>query len=879
MTIFALKKYQTQTLALLRSYLERARTIGAKPAFDDMDKPGVPNQRPYRSLPGLTTVPYVCLRLPTGGGKTLLSAHTVKVAADAYLEREYPLVLWLVPTNTIRSQTLETLKKSGNPNYETLSAAFDGRFQVVDIADFAQILPADLKTRACVVVGTMQTLRVSNTEGRKVYAHSENLEQHFAGLPTNTPGMERFEEGENKGQIKFSFRNLLALHRPLVIVDEAHNNTSSLSVEVLQRINAACVVEFTATPADDSNILHNVSATELKAEEMIKLPIRLTPHTNWEDAVRDSVLTRQRLQDIAIKDTAYIRPIVLFQAEEKGKEITKEVLLKHLVEQEKISREKIAVVTGDQKELDGINLFSPDCKIDFVVTVEALKEGWDCSFAYVFCSVATVHSKKDVEQILGRVLRMPYATRRAEPELKELNRAYAHVSRTSWPNAVQLLHDRLVDMGFEENEADRFIETQPNLDFGTNGTGPLFLETPQPTIIDLADDLASFTPLPEEESTVAIVKTEHGTRVTLTGNVTDETIKRLIGAASSDEVRRNLEIEARRHAAVWKSLTSPAERRVPFIVPQLCFIFDGELELADKEAFLDVGGWRLLDYSAELSEVDFKLTETGVQWEIDLSDEGKITEKAVGKAEQYDLDLIDIGWTEQQLCSWLERKVRQQDVTQPVLLEFVRRALAYLVEKRALPVTVLVRWKFVLAKVLAVKISQHRQKAADQRYQETLFSPQASVETSFNFHFDFKPTEYAPHWNYLGHPYQFDKHYYAAVGELKNKGEEYECAKALDMIGNVKHWVRNLDRRGFWLPLAERKFYPDFVAELEDGRILVVEHKGEIYATNDDSKEKCNVGALWEEKSGGKALFLMTVLEKGKPSLHDQVRSKIESSN
>ena len=87
---------------------------------------------------------------------------------------------------------------------------------------------------------------------------------------------------------------------------------------MLQRVNAACVVEFTATPADDSNVLHNVSATELKAEEMIKLPIRLTEHKSWEDAVRDSILTRQRLHDVAAKDADYIRPIILFQAEEKG---------------------------------------------------------------------------------------------------------------------------------------------------------------------------------------------------------------------------------------------------------------------------------------------------------------------------------------------------------------------------------------------------------------------------------------------------------------------------------------------------------------------------------------------------------------------------------
>ncbi len=114
-----------------------------------MDKVGVREPRAYRPLEGLGTVPYVCLRLTTGGGKTLLSAHAVKIAADAYLEREFPLVLWLVPTNTIRAQTLETLKKPGNPNYETLRYAFDGRVRVFDIADFVQITPADLQTQAC----------------------------------------------------------------------------------------------------------------------------------------------------------------------------------------------------------------------------------------------------------------------------------------------------------------------------------------------------------------------------------------------------------------------------------------------------------------------------------------------------------------------------------------------------------------------------------------------------------------------------------------------------------------------------------------------------------------------------------------------------------
>jgi type III restriction enzyme len=161
------------------------------------------------------------------------------------------------------------------------------------------------------------------------------------------------------------------------------------------------------------------------------------------------------------------------------------------------------------------------------------------------------------------------------------------------------------------------------------------------------------------------------------------------------------------------------------------------------------------------------------------------------------------------------------------------------------------------------------------RYQKILFGPEAAVETSLKFEFNFTPDGYAPHWSYAEYPYQFQKHYYAPIGELNNKGEEYECAVALDRTGKIKHWVRNLERRGFWLPLAKTKFYLDFVAELTDGRILAVEHKGKVYATNDDSKEKCNIGDLREEKSDGKALFLMTVIEKGKPGLFEQIVAKI----
>ena len=296
---------------------------------------------------------------------------------------------------------------------------------------------------------------MEETEGRKVYEHDENLEPHFSKIPPNSEGMECDKQS---GKINYSFANLLHYHRPLLIIDEAHNAKSDLSVEVIKRVNASCVIEYTATPAANSNIIHSVSAAELKAEQMIKLPIILSAdHASWQHAITASIQTRQKLEEIAAKDKDYIRPIILFQAENKGQEITVEVIEKYLTESEGIDRSEIAIATGEQRELDSINLFDPTCKIRYVITVQALKEGWDCSFAYVLCSVANTKSATSVEQLLGRVLRMPYAQSRTQ---QELNKAYAHVSTQSWAHAVTQLHDRLVSMGFEAQEAEEYIYAQ-----------------------------------------------------------------------------------------------------------------------------------------------------------------------------------------------------------------------------------------------------------------------------------------------------------------------------------------------------------------------------------------------------------------------------------
>ena len=469
-----LKQYQTDTLSILQRFFEEARVAGPKNAYetitsepehaDRLGRYGGSYTTPLEDLP---EVPYVCLRLPTGGGKTILAAHAVQVARDAWIEKGYPPVLWLVPTNTIRLQTAQALNNPLHPYRQALDEKFNGRVRVFDISDFTHIRPQDLRDYCCIVVGTIQTLRVTNTEGRRVYAHNEDMEPHFSMLLQAIPGLEELDGGG----VKFSFANLMHLHRPLMIVDEAHNAVTGLTREMQTRLNPCAIVEFSAPPRSNSNTLYSVTAQELKSEEMIKLPIMLSENDTWQNAVNGAVARRAELAEVARNDASYLRPIVLFQAQSKNREVNVEALKKHLLDIERVPEKSIAVATGDQRELDGIDLFDPECPIEYVITVEALKEGWDCSFAYVFCSVSRIQSAQNVEQLFGRVLRMPYAKRR---QSAALNKAYAYVSEPSFGDAARALVDKLVNMGFEEEEALDNIQSEIPGFSGFNTDGGLF---------------------------------------------------------------------------------------------------------------------------------------------------------------------------------------------------------------------------------------------------------------------------------------------------------------------------------------------------------------------------------------------------------------------
>lgn len=502
-----------------------------------------------------------------------------------------------------------------------------------------------------------------------------------------------------------------------------------------------------------------------------------------------------------------------------------------------------------------------------MITVEALKEGWDCSFAYVFCSVQRIQSATDAEQLLGRVLRMPYAKRRAaEP----LNRAYAHVSEASFGAAASGLADKLVAMGFEEDEAKDAIEpAQGHLD----ETG-LFAqrEKPKPVfrhMVSATPDALSALQAAAAKGGVSVTETGDGKiEIAVTGRVAPD-IETAITTAIPALQRQSFAEAVRKYRVDIKDQLSPAEQGEAFVVPRLVTEIQGTFEFADTDVFMEFHDWQLANHPARLDEGAFAIRDTARSFEIDV-DGNRVTYQFADEAEQLALDVYVEGWTPQNLVLWLDRQLRQPDVHQSDLLKWLTDCIGHLVGPRKLSIPALMRTKFILARKLNERIGAARAAERSKLYQRYLFAPEATVDISFDNGFSFRDGMYADQkrHRYTGR-FRLAKHFLGADAvpafDGTEAGEEFQCAQALDSLPQVKFWIRNVARhpQSFWLPTASDKFYPDFVALLNDERFFVVEYKGALLAGAgvDDTNEKRAIGRLWESRSAGRAVFLVVERE------------------
>ena len=881
------KNYQQQVLDSVQAYFEACQAQGsASIAYMSTTEALWGRANAYHPLAGFEPeMPYFCLRVPTGGGKTWLAAKSVNLVNTHLLRSTHSVILWLVPSKPIREQTLKALKDAEHPYHAALREA--GRVVVMDLDEAKSITRATLDTNTVVIVTTRQAFQVEDEECRKVYQSNGALMHHFEHLSAEQRA-ELLTDGEGAERTTpSSLANVLRLRRPFVVVDEAHNNRTELAFEMLARLRPAGILELTATPDTEhtpSNVLHSVSAAELKAEEMIKLPVLLETQPDWQQCLADAIARRDALQGLATTEYRaggpYLRPLVLIQSQPRS--ATHETLdfdrvREELINNHGIPAEEIVVATGDERGLDRIatdyalGISDPRCPVKFIITQKALAEGWDCPFAYILVSLASLSSSTAVEQLLGRVLRQPNAQHLSNPAL---NRSYAFVASHNFAETANALRDRLVaGAGFERKEVAEFIAA------GRSDQGRLDLEG-HPGRITMHPVAVVLPEKPDLKATSKGLRNKvqwdaKRNTLTLHAPLTEEEAQSLAATVTTPAAAQAITQAAEEsRTTALEFFQTPAELGVRFQVPQLALNVQGELQLFDDPEVLEYP-WDLSRYDAGPQAGDWAAL--GAAWRV--ADSGEIDiDAGTGKVRSRFLPELqrDLGlayqpehWDDVRLATWLCQNIFEPSLTHASKRAFVAAWVGDLLTREDFSLARANQQKFEIRKLIEARIRALRKEAIKQAYQQALFAEDAAsrVAVSDDFAFTFHPQAYAPSKDYDGRfgSFDFRKHYYGRIGDF-DSNEEFQCACQLDMLaqkGQILFWVRNLVRRegsSFFLQKANDRFYPDFLCQLPGegatpGPILAVEYKGaDRWAAAQDDRL---IGGLWAKLSEGRCRFVM----------------------
>lgn len=888
MTPISLKTYQQTALDTLAAFARAARVKGPVSAFSELAG------RPWHAGAFGDDLPCVCLRIPTGGGKTVLAAHAVPLLAREWAAVDAPVAVWLVPSDAIRQQTLKALQTPGHPYRAALADAYGEGLRVCVLEDVAQIAPPEWGRNAIVVVASIQSFRIEDAGQRNVYSFSESFEPHFRGVDERALGRLRElpdalvtheDVGRDTtgvlagfaGQPRWSLANWLALHQPFLIVDEAHTAKTDKSFTALQRLNPSFILELTATPiAAKTNVLYHVSAQELAAEDMIKLPIVLAEHPEgWPAAVFGAVQTQRKLEAEALKDEAagagYVRPIVLFQAQNAGEEMPPEKLRDYLVDELKLPVHQVVVATGKERGLDDIPLAARDCPVRYVITIQALREGWDCPFAYVLCSLQKLSSATAVEQLLGRVLRMPYAARRGR---EALNRAYAHVCAAEFSQAAHALADRLIEhMGFEALDVASMIAPPSCLplwdnDLEKNQAPAPIQQAPIATNFEAITASPELLALPGVQQR-AIAGVQH---VVVTGHIGQDTEALLLAQVRGAKKQEQVREQVAQHNALVAAQAAPASRGRPFApLPRLAYRTGAQAPLwpLEREAVLEELELDLLQPQA-VQLPGFHAAQEAELFEIGMQN-ARVTLRHADSA-QMAMDLTTSSIDAPTLVGWLDQLLFKAPdlagLTQGERRAYLAAVVNHQLHTCGVPLVVLAQARFRLARDIESQVAQLRQTAAQRTFrQKVLAQGDGSawlVEPDWAHPHVFEPGRYpVPVASRYSGRYQFGKHYFPVLADLKDGGQEFQCAQLIDRHPKVRHWVRNLDTApcGFGLPTSRGRFYADFVAELVDGRVALLEFKGAHLLNDPYEIEKRQVGELWARTSGARAVFGWLTIE------------------
>ena len=851
-----LKNYQIQVIRDLERFLElliEKQSISSAYSTLWNEKGvnvGIDGMPPYKTE--LAGVPQVCFKVPTGGGKTFLAANSIKPIFDSMPHIHPKAVVWLVPSDAILTQTYRTLTDKNHDYRKKIDVDFGNK---VEIYSKQQLLngqnfnPTSVSDNLSVFVLSYDSFRTSKKDGRKAYQENGSL-LPFVRFKQDSGSL--LEDTDETALIQV-IRKL----NPVVIVDESHHATSKLSKEMLQNFNPSFVLDLTATPKNGSNIISFVDARQLKAENMVKLPVIVYNRKSQEDVFVSAISLRRKLENEAVEEQKnggrYIRPIVLFQAQPRtNDDSTTYDKIKHTLIDMGIPESEIAIKTADRDELKNIDLSSHDCSIRYIITVNALKEGWDCPFAYILATVANRTSSIDVEQILGRILRLPN-TRKNEREV--LNLSYVITSSNAFYATLDKVVAGLNAAGFTSKDyrIDDYVEQDTEFPVEQAGN----IQTELKLDNDVTDDTNNVS---DEIDSLNV----DFVREQISPFVNNENMESQSQSKVNDAVTDMLDHAKTQNELYWQDFEKTEEylpvppevgnKMKHYKINQLYASEAGQLEI--PQFMIETGrslfsehehqvltkenlyaGFSLLDKD---TVIDFDSIDSEIA-RIDIDDSDALPK--AWKLQGFDSQNVKQWFDEQpsdrkmRLCKdMIIKKLSKNNAINDRDLEvYVDRIIQNLTEDQ---LTDMEQTPGIYVLKINKKVNSLLNEYAKKMFYEWVEQDKISCQPSYKL-----PREISPTNTIASIPKSL-------YNEEEKFDTEYERKVVMELssLNNIKWWHRNMARKGFAINGAVNA-YPDIMVRTESGKLLLIETKGD-QLENSESREKAETGAKWAEMAG-----------------------------
>ena len=851
-----LKNYQIQVIRDLERFLElliEKQSISSAYSTLWNEKGvnvGIDGMPPYKTE--LAGVPQVCFKVPTGGGKTFLAANSIKPIFDSMPHIHPKAVVWLVPSDAILTQTYRTLTDKNHDYRKKIDVDFGNK---VEIYSKQQLLngqnfnPTSVSDNLSVFVLSYDSFRTSKKDGRKAYQENGSL-LPFVRFKQDSGSL--LEDTDETALIQV-IRKL----NPVVIVDESHHATSKLSKEMLQNFNPSFVLDLTATPKNGSNIISFVDARQLKAENMVKLPVSVYNRKSQEDVFVSAISLRRKLENEAVEEQKnggrYIRPIVLFQAQPRtNDDSTTYDKIKHTLIDMGIPESEIAIKTADRDELKNIDLSSHDCSIRYIITVNALKEGWDCPFAYILATVANRTSSIDVEQILGRILRLPN-TRKNKREV--LNLSYVITSSNAFYATLDKVVAGLNAAGFTSKDyrIDDYVEQDTEFPVEQAGN----IQTELKLDNDVTDDTNNVS---DEIDSLNV----DFVREQISPFVNNENMESQSQSKVNDAVTDMLDHAKTQNELYWQDFEKTEEylpvppevgnKMKHYKINQLYASEAGQLEI--PQFMIETGrslfsehehqvltkenlyaGFSLLDKD---TVIDFDSIDSEIA-RIDIDDSDALPK--AWKLQGFDSQNVKQWFDEQPSDRKMRRckdmiikKLSKNNAINDRDLEvYVDRIIQNLTEDQ---LTDMEQTPGIYVLKINKKVNSLLNEYAKKMFYEWVEQDKISCQPSYKL-----PREISPTNTIASIPKSL-------YNEEEKFDTEYERKVVMELssLNNIKWWHRNMARKGFAINGAVNA-YPDIMVRTESGKLLLIETKGD-QLENSESREKAETGAKWAEMAG-----------------------------